>query len=96
MKVGGGARLTGGGATPNTSANGTDNQVAQSLSYLPLSGEGQPGCGSPAGVNLVAGPLQSGDRFDRAWALLAATYQAEIVTLHNVVPFPSGGQRNVR
>ena len=36
----------------------------------------------------VRGWTQSGDRFDRAWALLAVTYQAEVVTLHNVVPFP--------
>jgi hypothetical protein len=41
----------------------------------------------------VRGWTQSGDRFDRAWALLAATYQAEVVTLHNVVPFPPGGRR---
>jgi hypothetical protein len=44
----------------------------------------------------VRGWTQSGDRFDRAWALLAATYQAEVITLHNVVPFPSGGRRSAR
>jgi hypothetical protein len=44
----------------------------------------------------VRGWTQSGDRFDRAWALLAATYQAEVVTLHNVVPFPPGGKRRGR
>jgi hypothetical protein len=42
----------------------------------------------------VRGWTQSGDRFDRAWALLAATYQTEVITLHNVVPFPPGGRRN--
>jgi len=25
--------------------------------------------------------------------MLAATYQAEVLTLHNVVPFPLGGRR---
>jgi hypothetical protein len=40
----------------------------------------------------VRGWIQSGDRFDRAWALLAATYQAEVIVLHNVVPFPQGGR----
>jgi hypothetical protein len=40
----------------------------------------------------LRGWTQSGDRFDRAWALLAATYQAEVVTLHNVVSFPPGGR----
>jgi hypothetical protein len=44
----------------------------------------------------VRGWTQSGDRFDRAWALLAATYQEEVVVLHNVVPFPSGGQQKSR
>jgi hypothetical protein len=44
----------------------------------------------------VRGWTQSADRFDRAWALLAATYQAEVVVLHNVVPFPPGGKRNPR
>jgi len=44
----------------------------------------------------VRGWTQSGDRFDRAWALLAATYQAEVVTLHNVVPFPPGGRQKGR
>ncbi|MCA9830995.1 MAG: hypothetical protein KC495_11040 [Dehalococcoidia bacterium] len=36
----------------------------------------------------LRGWSQSGDRFDRAWALLAATYQAEVITMRNVVPFP--------
>jgi len=44
----------------------------------------------------VRGWTQSGDRFDRAWALLAATYQAEVVTLHNVVPFPPAGRSKGR
>ena len=44
----------------------------------------------------LRGWTQSGDRFDRAWALLAATYQAEVVTLHNVVPFPPGGRAKAR
>lgn len=44
----------------------------------------------------VRGWTQSSDRFERAWALLAATYQAEVVVLHNVVPFPVGGTRNLR
>ncbi len=44
----------------------------------------------------LRGWTQSGDRFDRAWALLAATYQAKVTTLHNVVPFPTGGRRNGR
>ncbi len=44
----------------------------------------------------LRGWTQSGDRFDRAWALLAATYQAEVVTLHNVVPFPPGGRAKRR
>ena len=44
----------------------------------------------------VRGWTQSGDRFDRAWAMLAATYQAEVVTLHNVVPFPPGGRQKGR
>jgi hypothetical protein len=46
----------------------------------------------------VRGWTQSGNRFDRAWALLAATYQAEVevVTLHNVVPFPPAGHRKGR
>jgi len=44
----------------------------------------------------LRGWTQSGDRFDRAWALLAATYQAEVVTLHNVVPFPPGGRQKGR
>lgn len=44
----------------------------------------------------LRGWTQSGDRFDRAWALLAATYQTKVTTLHNVVPFPIGGRRNGR
>jgi hypothetical protein len=44
----------------------------------------------------VRGWTQSGDRFDRAWAMLAATYQQEVVTLHNVVPFPPGGRQKSR
>jgi hypothetical protein len=40
----------------------------------------------------LRGWTQSGDRFNRAWALLAATYQAEVVTLHHVVPFSPGGR----
>jgi hypothetical protein len=44
----------------------------------------------------LRGWTQSGDRFDRAWALLAATYQAEVVTLNNVVPFPPGGRSKAR
>lgn len=44
----------------------------------------------------VRGWAQSGDRFDRAWALLAATYQAEVIVLHNVVPFPPGGRQGRR
>ena len=44
----------------------------------------------------VRGWTQSGDRFDRAWSLLASTYQAEVTLLHNVVPFPPGGRANPR
>lgn len=44
----------------------------------------------------LRGWTQSGDRFDRAWALLAATYQAKVATLHNVVPFPTGGRKKAR
>lgn len=47
-------------------------------------------------VLTVRGWTQSSDRFDRAWALLAATYQAEVVVLHNVVPFPPGGRQKRR
>lgn len=36
----------------------------------------------------LRGLSQSGDRFDRAWALLAATYQAEVISMRNVVAFP--------
>ena len=35
----------------------------------------------------LRGWTQSGDRFDRGWALLAATYQTEVITLRSVVPF---------
>ena len=44
----------------------------------------------------VRGWTQSGDRFDRAWALLAATYQAEVVVVHSVVPFPQGARQKGR
>ena len=44
----------------------------------------------------VRGWTQSSGRFDRAWAMLAATYQAEVVTLHNVLPFPPGGRQKRR
>lgn len=44
----------------------------------------------------VRGWTQSGDRFDRAWSLLAATYQAEVTLLQNVVPFPPRGRANPR
>jgi hypothetical protein len=37
------------------------------------------------GILNLRGWAQS-ERFDRAWALLAATYQAEITLLNNVVP----------
>jgi len=47
-------------------------------------------------VLTVRGWTQSSDRFDRAWALLAATYQAEVVLLHNVVPFPPGDRQKAR
>jgi hypothetical protein len=47
-------------------------------------------------VLTVRGWTQSSDRFDRAWALLAATYQAEVILLHNVVPFPPGGRQKGR
>ncbi|MEO7329580.1 MAG: hypothetical protein ABI193_13455 [Minicystis sp.] len=36
----------------------------------------------------LRGLTQSGDRFDRAWALLAATYQAEVISMRNVIAFP--------
>lgn len=41
----------------------------------------------------LRGWTQSGDRFDRAWALLAATYQAQVISFRNVVPFPSPSMR---
>jgi hypothetical protein len=50
-------------------------------------------CGERSGAGLDA---ESEERFDCAWALLAATYQAGVVTLHNVVPFPAGGRQEGR
>ena len=44
----------------------------------------------------LRGWSQSADRFDRAWALLAATYHAEVITLHNVVPIDAARARNSR
>jgi hypothetical protein len=44
----------------------------------------------------LRGWTQSADRFDRAWALLAATYRAEVTTLHNVVPIHVVRARNPR
>jgi hypothetical protein len=44
----------------------------------------------------LRGWSQSADRFDRAWALLAATYRAEVITLHNVVPIHAARARNPR
>jgi len=44
----------------------------------------------------LRGWTQSGDRFDRAWALLAATYQSEVITLNNVLPFPGSLARKPR
>jgi hypothetical protein len=44
----------------------------------------------------IRGWTQSGDRFDRAWALLAATYQSAVITLHNVIPFPGPTERKPR
>jgi hypothetical protein len=41
----------------------------------------------------LRGWTQSGDRFDRAWALLAATYQAEVITMRNVVALPGPPMR---
>jgi hypothetical protein len=45
-------------------------------------------------VLTLRGWTQSGDRFDRAWALLAATYQAEVITMRNVVALPVPAMRN--
>lgn len=42
----------------------------------------------------LRGWSQSADRFDRAWALLAATYRAEVATLHNVVSIEAARARN--
>ena len=39
-------------------------------------------------VLTVRGWTQS-ERFDRAWALLAATYQVQVTVLDNVVAFPN-------
>jgi hypothetical protein len=47
-------------------------------------------------VLTVRGWTQSSDRFDRAWALLAATYQSQITLLHNVLPFSTEGRGNRR
>lgn len=44
----------------------------------------------------VRGWTQSQDRFDRAWALLSATYQAKVVVLHNVVGFSPAATRKRR
>jgi hypothetical protein len=44
----------------------------------------------------LRGWTQSQDRFDRAWALLAATYRAEVTTLHNVVPIRAKRSENAR
>ena len=39
----------------------------------------------PGGVENLCSWAQS-ERFDRAWAMLAATYQADVTLLNNVVP----------
>ena len=44
----------------------------------------------------LRGWSQSADRFDRAWALLAATYRAEVITLHNVVSIDAARARNAQ
>jgi hypothetical protein len=44
----------------------------------------------------LRGWSQSADRFDRAWALLASTYQAEVTTFHNVVSLDAARARNPR
>jgi hypothetical protein len=44
----------------------------------------------------LRGWSQSADRFDRAWALLASTYRAEVTTLHNVVSIDAARVRNPR
>jgi hypothetical protein len=44
----------------------------------------------------LRGWSQSADRFDRAWALLASTYRAEVTTLHNVVSIDTARVRNAR
>ena len=44
----------------------------------------------------LRGWSQSADRFDRAWALLASTYRAEVTVLHNVVSLDAVRVRNAR
>jgi hypothetical protein len=44
----------------------------------------------------LRGWTQSNDRFDRAWALLAATYRVEVITFHNVVPIHAARRENPR
>jgi hypothetical protein len=44
----------------------------------------------------LRGWTQSNDRFDRAWALLAATYRVELTALHNVVPIHVAGRAKPR
>jgi hypothetical protein len=44
----------------------------------------------------LRGWSQSTDRFDRAWALLASTYRAEVTTLHNVVSIDAARARTAR
>jgi hypothetical protein len=44
----------------------------------------------------LRGWSQSADRFDRAWALLASTYLAEVTVLHNVVLLDAVRIRNAR
>lgn len=44
----------------------------------------------------LRGWSQSADRFDRAWALLASTYRAEVIMLHNVVSLDAVRVRNAR
>jgi hypothetical protein len=44
----------------------------------------------------LRGWTQSNDRFDRAWALLAATYRAEVTTFHNVVPIHAARREDPR
>jgi hypothetical protein len=44
----------------------------------------------------LRGWSQSADRFDRAWALLASTYRAEVTVLHNVVSLDAIRLQNAR